>query len=545
MSASQVALAGSKRPAKIGARRLYDADPSSQMEVTVSLRGPALPGADNMPAKAMSREEYEAKYSASAADAATVRIALEKYGLTVVETSLPSRSMRVAGPVSAMNAAFGAHLGIYRSADQGDFRGREGSIQIPSEIDGIVTGVFGLDERRVARRKLATTVTATTTTATKMKPLGPGDLAKRYGFPPSQGANQQIGIAEFGGGYFAEDLQAFCEKYNLPVANVTTVPVGISSLTLQQIQALPALERNNALDDSIEVNMDIQIVAGLCPKAEIFVYFAPFSQKGWVDLLNKVISGAPAKPVTLSVSWGAPEDSPDWSSSARTQINDRLQAVALLGINVCISSGDDGSGDEMTDGRAHVDFPGSSPFALSVGGTMLAGAGANPTEEVWWEAPGERTSKGGGAGGGGVSVCFNRPQWQTVKIKSLNNPSIDGRVVPDVAALAGPPLYDLIFMGRDFPNGGTSASTPLWASLIACINANLKADLQQRFLTPLLYENAKSGKPRGAIGCVDITIGQNASHPEPGVGYKAGPGFDAVSGWGTPNGAALLQVLQE
>ena len=68
MSASQVALAGSKRPAKIGARRLYDADPSSQMEVTVSLRGPALPGADNMPAKAMSREEYEAKYSASAAD---------------------------------------------------------------------------------------------------------------------------------------------------------------------------------------------------------------------------------------------------------------------------------------------------------------------------------------------------------------------------------------------------------------------------------------------------------------------------------------------
>lgn len=543
MSALHVVLAGSKRPAKSGARRLQDADPSSQMEVTLSLRGPSLPSADSMPEKAMTPEEFASKYSAKPEDAEIVRRVLEKYGLRVEEVSLLSRSMRVSGPVSAMNAAFQAHLGIYRSADQGDFRGREGSIEIPSEIDGIVTGVFGLDERRVARRKQATTVTATT--ATKMKPLGPADLAKRYSFPPGQGQGQQIGIAEFGGGYFADDLQAYCNKYNLPLPQVTTVSVGISSLTLQQIQTLPPQQRNDELDSSIEVNMDIQIVAGLCPKAEIFVYFAPFSQKGWVDVLNKVISGNPAKPVTLSVSWGAPEDSPDWSKSARTKINETLQSAAMLGINVCISSGDDGSGDEMTDGRAHVDFPGSSPFSLCVGGTMLTGTTTDTTEQIWWEAPGERTSKGGGAGGGGVSVCFNRPQWQNVKIQSLNEPSIDGRVVPDVAALASPPLYDLIFVGKDFPNGGTSASTPLWASLIACINASLPKNLQQRFLTPLLYTNAKNGKPRGATGCVDITVGQNASHPEPGVGYQAEAGFDAVSGWGTPNGTALLQVLQE
>ena len=116
-------------------------------------------------------------------------------------------------------------------------------------------------------------------------------------------------------------------------------------------------------------------------------------------------------------------------------------------------------------------------------------------------------------------------------------------MLPDVTALAGPPLYDLIFMGRDFPNGGTSASTPLWAALITCINAELPANLQQRFLTPLLYANGKNGQPRGKTGCVDITVGQNASDPEPGVGYQAQPGFDAVSGWGTPDGAALLQAL--
>ena len=304
--------------------------------------------------------------------------------------------------------------------------------------------------------------------------------------------------------------------------------------TLAQIQTLPPKQRNEELDSSIEVNMDIQIVASLCPQAEIFVYFAPFSQKGWVDLLDALIAGTPAKPVVLSVNWGLAEDSPDWSKAALTEINARLQAVALLGITVCVSSGDDGSGDELTEGRAHVDFPSSSPFVLSVGGTMLTGPATNPEEQVWWETPGERTSKGGGAGGGGVSVFFKRPQWQSVQVKSLNDPSIDGRVIPDVAALAGPPLYDLIFLGQDFPNGNTSASTPLWAALLARINTVLPANLRQQFLTPLLCANGTNGQPRGKTGCVDITVGRNASHPDPGVGYEAHAGFDAVSGWGTP-----------
>src|SRR5262249_39979311 len=81
---------------------------------------------------------------------------------------------------------------------------------------------------------------------------------------------------------------------------------------------------------------------------------------------------------------------------------------------------------------------------------------------------GRHVGKGhGGATGGGVSALFDRPAWQTVEVASLNPSSIDGRVVPDVAALAGPPLYQLTLLGRSAPNGGTSASAPLWASLIA------------------------------------------------------------------------------
>lgn len=96
--------------------------------------------------------------------------------------------------------------------------------------------------------------------------------------------------------------------------------------------------------------------------------------------------------------------------------------------------------------------------------------------------------------------------------------SIDGRVVPDVAALAGPPFYDLIFTGQPGPNGGTSASAPLWAALIARVSANLPMQKQRRFITPLLYQNGSNGQPVGKFSSRDITSGNNASHPEPGVG---------------------------
>ncbi|MGA8231789.1 MAG: hypothetical protein WB795_09945 [Candidatus Acidiferrales bacterium] len=77
------------------------------------------------------------------------------------------------------------------------------------------------------------------------------------------------------------------------------------------------------------------------------------------------------------------------------------------------------------------------------------------------------------------------------------------RCFPDVAALAGRPCYDLIFLGRDFPNGGNSDSTPLWAALVARINANIAAPKKQHFLPPLLYQNGANGKPRGEIACHD------------------------------------------
>lgn len=530
MSNNKVLLPDSERHAKSSAKRIRNADPNAHVEITINVRT-RVPDANQLPQHALTPEQYSAQYGASEADIQKVRTVLDSYGIKVEGVTQATGSIRASGTVAAMEEAFSPKLGIYHSADQGDYRGREGSLTIPAELQGIVTAVLGLDQRRVARRRH---VAATT----HLKPLTCSDLESRYSFPPGAAEGQNVAIAEFGGGYFPDEVQKFCQKQSRPVPSIKIVPVNLQALTPAQISQMPKQQQEEAIGISVEVMMDIEIVAGLCSKANISVYFASFDQKGWVDLLDKVITD---RPVTLSISWGAPEDSQDWSAAARNAINQRLAAAAAQGITICISSGDDGSGDELTDGRAHVDFPSCSPFVLSVGGTMLAHSGGSIVEEVWHQKTGVRAT-GGGATGGGVSIFFPRPQWQNVHITSLNQGSIDGRVIPDIAALAGPPFYSLVLPDGETNNGGTSASAPLWAALIACINAQLPPAKQQRFLTPLLYQAGANGKARGTT-CHDITVGNNASTPEPGVGYKATSGFDAVTGWGVPNGTALLAVL--
>lgn len=524
-------LPGSFRPVAVGARRTGTANPADQLDVTVTLRGPELP-ADAVTGPPMNPDAYASAYGADADDAARVSSELQRFGLDVHAVSLAGRSMQVRGSIAQFEAAFGAQLGVYENADQGEFRGREGRLSLPESLNGLVTGVFGLDERRVARR--STTAASAATTA-----MTPADFESRYQFPPGDATGQTIAIAEFGGAYFPDDVQAFCQKCDRAAPAVTPVSVGYPLLTVRQIEHLPHAQQQAVLEESVEVMMDIEIVAALCPGSSVSVYFAPFTQKGWIDLLDAV-QIATTPPVALSISWGLAEDSPNWSSAAVKEINQRLQAAAMLGITVCVAAGDDGAGDQVGDGKAHVNFPATSPNVLSVGGTKLAGS---PVDEVvWWDTPGDRSVQGGGSTGGGVSTIFPRPTWQAAYVPSLNFGSIDGRIVPDVAALAGEPFYDLIFLGQDSPNGGTSAATPLWAALLARIAATASGDGKPRFLTPQLYASTSGGLPAGAVGCQDITSGDNRS---PGIspGYEAGVGYDAVSGWGTPIGVKLAELL--
>jgi kumamolisin len=225
----------------------------------------------------------------------------------------------------------------------------------------------------------------------------------------------------------------------------------------------------------------------------------------------------------ISISWGGPESS--WTSQSMTAMDSAFQAAATMGITVCIASGDNGSSDGVSDGADHVDFPASSPFALGCGGTSLRGTGTKITSETVWNDGAE-----GGASGGGISSFFATPTWQSglsaLTTAGQSSP-LTMRGVPDVAGDADPETgYAVRVDGSDTVIGGTSAVAPLWAALIACINAS--QGKAAGYINPQLYQTPKDLR--------DVTSGNNGD-------FAAQAGWDACTGLGSPNGGLLASLL--
>lgn len=534
MTESHTPIEGSERVPLPGARALGLTNPHATIEVTLKLRRMrALPDVDS--GARMTRDELAAAHGASQADIKTVTDAFTKFGLSVVSTNAATRSVVLSGTVDAMQSAFQVKLMNY-SHQSGDYRGRVGAIQVPSEVSQIVEGVFGLDDRRVARRRRNPARTNSHVRDTVSIPASwytPPQLAKHYNFPAGDGSGEVIGILEFGGGFFHADLNNFCRLAGTPVPVVKTVSVdGISTTARDGAEG--------------EVMLDVEIVAGSCPKSTIVVYFAHWSERGWVSILDAVIQDKANDPGVISVSWGAPEDTNVWSKSGIQQINEALHEAALLGITVCVASGDDGSSDADLDGHAHVDFPTASQYVLSVGGTTIPHKGGSSPDVVWFEGTGLRETNGGSTGGG-ISTVIHRPTFQSaIHMTSVNPGAIKGRIVPDLSANAdwNASPYLLVVDNGAEGNGGTSAATPLVASLIARINEQRGPGKRVGYLTPQLYRTpagTTSGPTVGALGCTDVTSGNNnTAHVG---GYSAAAGYDAVSGWGTPDGIKLMSAL--
>ena len=208
-------MAGSERGRNLKAIKVGDVNPKEKVIVTITLSGPKLPGAGKFVVQTMKLKELKEKFCARKADVDKVTKSLEKFGLKVEEVSPKTRSMRVSGTAEAMEAAFKPKWAMMRSPTQGVYRGRWGKISIPAELKEIVTGVFGLDQRRMAHRNSGAGVFASHRTT--LSPLTPDDIEERYNFPPGDGEGQSIAIAEFGGGYFADDLTKYCKKFQRPV----------------------------------------------------------------------------------------------------------------------------------------------------------------------------------------------------------------------------------------------------------------------------------------------------------------------------------------
>jgi len=531
MSDQHTILSGSHRYHRSGVEILGRADPHEWVEVTIKVRRKAALPEPMTGGAVMTREQLAANHGASEDDLNKVEQVLGTYGLSQTDRDVATRTVRMVGTVEQMEAVFNLHL--FSAWHEGHtHRGRQGDIWIPKALDGIVVGVFGLDTRRMVRRRKGVEAVG----AHALKPPGarawflPQKLAALYEFPNNGGAGQTIALLEFGGTILQSDLQAFASMANLPkVAHVEQVNVD-------------ALAPGDANDPNAtgEVMLDVEVVAALCPDAKVVGYFAPFTEKGWVDGVDAAIHDTVRQPTVLAVSWGFAEGALIWTEAAMQALNEAMKEATILGIPVCLASGDDGSDDGVGDGAAHADFPATSPYVLSVGGTALnKKTGA---EVVWKEGDGLRSDQGG-VGGGGVSTVFARPAYQNgISIASVNPGAIHGRVIPNVCANAvGKTGYFTVANGQAGVVGGTSAAAPLWAALIARMDTARGKGVG--FLTPLLYQaNPKpGGKPLGNAALKDITQGNNTSAAA--GGYSAAPGYDAASGWGSPNGTKLLSML--
>ena len=527
-----IAVPGSERTPAFGATATRAADAEAWVEVSLKLaRKAPLPAVDARPQAALTAAELGHRFGATDDAVRRVSDTFTQLGLTVLASDAATRSVKLGGPVGAMEEAFQVRLMEFDGI-RGPYRGRVGALHVPAALEKDIVGVFGLDTRRVVRRRpdggiKRHVVDRSVATAKKRPWFFPSELAAAYDYPDGDGSGQTIGLLEFGGGYFEADLKAFAQAAGL-ASLPTVVPISVDKM--------PTDTNDEATG---EVMLDVEVLAGLCPQATIPVWFSQFTEKGWVDALDAAMHDPKYRPQVLSISWGYAEDVSVWTASAVAQVNEALQEAALMGITICVAAGDDGSSDGINDGHAHVDFPCSSPYVLAVGGTLLR-TGAKRSERAWKDGDGLRADNGGSTGGG-VSARIARPAWQSgLDIAPVNPGQAAGRIVPDVAANASANTgYFVVAGGQQEISGGTSAAAPLWAGLVARMNQQLSASGRHvGYLTPLLYGGAN---PLGRQGCNDIHAGDNVTAHV--GGFKSTAGFDAVTGWGSPKGKDLLAAL--
>ncbi len=544
----RIAVPGSDKAPLPDANLVGPVPPEERFQITVRVRRQAdLPPLNTYAAQAptertyMTQAEMTVQHGASADDLAKVAAFAAQFGLAVDDSDAARRSVLLSGTTAQFEQAFSVTLNRY-ALPGGDVRGRSGPIFVPKDLDSVVAGVFGLDNRPFAkahyslkrhRKPPAEAITA----------FYPAEIAKLYDFPTdATGQGQKIGIVELGGGFKQADLDTYFAEAGVPNPPTVTIATFAGGGTNS-----PGTDPLDPANPDVEVLLDIEVAGSVASGAEIVLYFAKdASDQGFLDAMTAAVNDPQNALTAISVSWGGPEagrEDGSAGSGTTAQFQDNfdqvLQSAAHLGITVCVASGDSGSAnfaanDPNWDGGAHVDFPASSPYALACGGTRITVAGGAITDEVVWHS-----SQNVGTGGG-VSRYFALPSYQkNAHVPPAVNPAGPVmRGVPDVSGdAASESGYRVLCDGQEFPDaakqlpgiGGTSAVAPLWAGLVALLAQSLGAKLG--WIHPQLYALTPS---TGAFH--DITSGNNGD-------YSAAPGWDPCTGLGSPDGSKLRDAL--
>jgi pseudomonalisin len=554
-------------PGLANATDLGPASPSTALNLQVTVPRPnpdgekALLDAEHDPSSPsfgqfLSVDDFASRFGVPQSEVTAVKGWLQSGGLTVASVSAAGDQFNATGDVAHVDALMKTATHSFSVAGT-RFAANTRAPIVPVTL-GIknIVGLNTLQHLSVPARTPAQdlcaggTCTGTTT---------PQDLWSVYQQPSAyQGKGQKIAV--FGEGRTDDvisDLRIFEKKFGLPAVPTTVVhPAGESDFT----------------DDSglIEWNIDTQASTGMAPQAsELRLYFGHDLSDSSVLHVASTWTDDRTGPLQANASYGECETIPVVSPIAGTPLlnpalpagqglgnnvdytlNEILRQAALEGRTLFSSTGDTGSScpvvyaavigagnGVVNQGVPLTNSPASLPYVVGVGGTVLYtdGKGARTREYGWAYS------------GGGSTLFYPAPSYQRgtqgLSVDCVTDPLSVCRGIADVSAQSGDVLtngYAIVSGGQDSIGGGTSLSSPLWAGMWARVQAASGGAKGNGFANYSLYRVGKDSFSYGRdffdVSSADTATGLPASNGA----YATLPGWDYVTGFGTPRVAGLI-----
>jgi len=467
--------------------------------------------------------EFTARFGPSQQDYDALVSFLKSSGFTVVGGSRDGMDVQIKGPVSAVEKAFHVAMGTYQHPTEGRTfyaPDREPTTSLPfplwhvSGLDNYsiphpmyvkrsdYAAAHGIDSKDVVSH-------ATTGSGPSASFLGSDMRAAYYGGTALTGAGQNLGLFEYEGTDLA-DLTTYFKN----VGQTNNVPVTL--LSTDGTSTACTYTRAGGDCDDTEQTLDMTQAIGMAPGLASLVMYIGSTDTA---IISAMTTHSPL-PTTIGCSWG-------WTPADPTTLDPYFEKMSAQGQNFFAASG-----DSSTWSSSNEAWPADDANVISVGGTDLvtaSAAGPWKSETAW-------TDSGGGISPDKIAI----PSWQKLSgvINSSNKGSTTYRNGPDVAANANFTFYTCADQEACLANeyGGTSFAAPMWAAYIALANEQSVngGGSTLGFIDPTIYaQNITSSYDTDFH---DITSGTSGS-------YSAVVGYDLVTGWGSPNGAALITAL--
>ena len=467
--------------------------------------------------------EFTQRFGPTQQDYDAVLAFAKSSGLTVVGGTRDGLDVQVKGSVAAIQSAFHVNLLTFKhpTEDRTFYApDREPTTSLPFSL----WHVSGLDNysiphpmyvkrsdyaaaHGIPREEVVTH--ATTGSGPSASFLGSDMRAAYYGGTALTGAGQNLGLFE----YLGTDL-ADLTTYFKNVGQTNSVPITLLSTDGTSTSCLYTKAGGDC--DDTEQTLDMTQAIGMAPGLASLVMYIGSTDTA---IISAMTTHTPL-PTTIGCSWG-------WTPADPSTLNPYFEKMSAQGQNFFAASG-----DSSTWSSSNEAWPADNAYVVSVGGTDLvtaSAAGPWKSETAW-------TDSGGGISPDSIPI----PAWQQLAgvINSSNKGSTTLRNGPDVSANANFSFYTCADQTTCLANeyGGTSFAAPMWAAYIALANEQLvnNGDKTLGFIDPTLYPLALSSSY--AADFHDITSGTSGS-------YSAEVGYDLVTGWGSPNGAALINAL--